>query len=188
MKKSFRYSLLLSLGILLFCCSQERTENKKILVSINNYKLSLDEFQHHLAAELELDEDFKLTKESKKGFLEEIIRKELLIQEAKNLQIDKKAKFIKTIERYWESTLIRDLMEIKGKEISRTILISQEEIKARYDEMKKSGEILPPPAAAEKKIRQDLKDEKKTELLRQWIIDLEKKGEIKINQELLDKE
>ena len=188
MKKSFRYSLLLLMPVLLLCCSQEKAEDKKILAGINDYKLPLNEYQHHLAAELELDEDFKLTKQAKISFLEEIIRKELIIQEAKRLQLDERDQFIRTIERYWESTLIRDLMELKGKEISRTILVSQEEVSARYEEMKKTDERLPPQPEIEKEILRALKEEKKTRLLKRWITDLRKNAEIKIDLELLYKE
>ena len=185
MKKSIRYSLLLSMAVLLLSCSQEKAENEKILADINDYRLSLDEYQHRLAAELEMDEDYKLTKESKNAFLEEIIRKELLIQEAKRLQLDKREQFIRAIERYWESTLIRDLMEMKGNEIVRTILVSQEEVNARYTEMKKTGQDPPPLAEIEKEILRDLKEEKKTGRLKQWINDLREHAEIEIDRDLL---
>jgi len=188
MKKTFFYLLLLFLSLNLFCCSQEKTENGKLLAKINDLKLSLNEFQYQLAAELELDKDFKLTKEAKKNFLEEIIRKELLIQEAQRLKLDKKEKFVRALERYWESTLIRDLMEIKGKEISRTILISQEEIRAHYDTMKKRAKKLPPQQELEEEITEDLEEKKKTRMLKEWINNLRKRAKIEIDHELLYKE
>jgi hypothetical protein len=188
MKKRVIYLLFLFLSMNLFCCSQEKTKNGKQLAEINDFKLSLSEFQNQLAAELELDKDFKLTKEAKKSFLEEIIRKELLIQEAQRLKLDKKEKFIRALERYWESTLIRDLMEIKGKEISRTILVSQEEIRTHYDTMKKRVKKLPPQQEVEEEITDDLKEKKKTRMLREWINDLRKGAKIEIDHELLYKE
>jgi hypothetical protein len=188
MKKRVIYLLFLFLSMNLFCCSQEKTKNGKQLAEINDFKLSLSEFQNQLAAELELDKDFKLTKEAKKSFLEEIIRKELLIQEAQRLKLDKKEKFIRALERYWESTLIRDLMEIKGKEISRTILISQEEIRAHYDTMKKRAKKLPPQQELEEEITEDLEEKKKTRMLKEWIMDLRKRAKIEIDHELLYKE
>ena len=131
--------LLLFLSMSLFGCSQEKPEEGKILSRINDYNMTLDEFQYQLAAELELDKDFKLTNEAKKKFLEQLIKKELLIQEAKKVKLDRKDKFARTIERYWESTLIRDLLEIKGKEISQDILIPKAEIEARVRKIEKSG-------------------------------------------------
>ena len=68
MKKGFFYLLLFFLSLGLFCCSQEKGEKGKILARINDYNLTLNEFQYQLAAELEFDKDFKLTKEAKREF------------------------------------------------------------------------------------------------------------------------
>ena len=121
----------------LFCCTQEKIEEDKALAKVNDYVLTLDEFQVQLAQELKLDKEFKLTKRAKKEFLDQLITKELLIQEAKRRKLDRKEKFIRTIEQYWESTLIRDLMEMEGQKIEKCTLVSQEEIEIRYKEMKK---------------------------------------------------
>lgn len=187
MKKTFIYLLLLVLFLHLFSCTQEEAKEDKILAKINDCNLTLGECQCQLAAELEMDEDFKLTKEVKKEFLEELIRKELLIQEAKRLKLDRKKKFIRAIERYWEFTLIRDLMEMKGKEISNRILISQQEIEACYNDMKKPEKKLPLLVELQEKIAEELKEKKKTRMLKEWIEGLRKKARIEINEELLYK-
>jgi len=187
MKKSFIYLFLLVLFLHLFSCTQEQAKEDKILAEINDYNLIIDEFQYQLAVELEMYEDFKLTKEVKKEFLEELIRKELLIQEAKKLKLDGKKKFIRAIERYWESTLIRDLVEIKGEEISNRILISREEIETCYNDMKKPRKKLPLLAELREKIAEGLKEKKKTRMLKEWIDDLRKNARIEINEELLYK-
>jgi len=188
MKKRCFYALIFFLSLHLFSCSQEKAEEGKILARINDYNLTLEEFQYQLAAELEMDRDFKLTKEAKREFLEGLIRKELLIQEAKKLHLDRKEKFVRAIERYWESTLIRDLMELKGKKITRRALISQEEIVAYYKEMQKPGEKLPPLKDIQEKITQELKEKKKTRMLEEWINDLREKANIEIKQEFLYKD
>jgi hypothetical protein len=188
MKKTFIYLLLLVLFLHLFSCTQDQAKEDKILAKINDYNLTIDEFQYQLAAELEMDEDFKLTKEAKAEFLEGLIRKELLIQEAKRLKLDRKEKFIKAIERYWENTLIRDLVEMKGEKISNRILISQEEIDAYYNDIKKPEKKLPPLAELREKIAEVLKEKKKTRMLKEWIGGLRKKAGIEINEELLYKD
>lgn len=185
MKKASFCWLLFCLSLSLFCCSQEKPEETKTLARINNYNLTLDEFEYQLAAELELDKDFKLTREAKKEFLEQLIRKELLIQEAKKLRLDRKDKFIRTIERYWESTLIRDVIELKSKEIEKKAYVSEDEIEIRYKEMKESGNKLLPLQEIRDKIGKELKDKKKTRMLEKWISDLRKKAEIEIAEELL---
>lgn len=185
MNKGSLYSLVFFLSMSLFCCSQEKPDEGKILSRINDYNLTLDEFQYQLTAELEFDKDFKLTNKAKKKFLEQLIRKELLIQEAKKLKLDRKDKFVRTIERYWESTLIRDLIDLKSKEIEKQTYVSQQEIEMRYKEMKKSEVNLPPLKEIEGQIANELKGKKKTRMLEEWINDLRKNAKVEIAEELL---
>ncbi len=185
MKRTPFYLLLFLLIMTFFCCNHEKTEKEKILCRINGYKLYLDEFQIQLKDELELDDAFKLTQKAKQKFLEELIRKELLIQEATRLNLDGKEKFVRTIERYWKSTLIRDLMDLKCEEIIKRVSVSEEEITAHYNKMKNSEEDLPNLDMMHDRIKKDLTEEKKTQSLRDWIDDLRKKADIKIEQDLL---
>jgi uncharacterized protein YdiU (UPF0061 family) len=171
----------------LFSCSNDRPEDREILAKINDFYLTLNEFQYKLSDELEMERDFKLTKEARDEFLNDIIRKELLIQEAKKMELDKEEKFMRTIESYWEATLIRDLMEKKGMEISETIIVSQDEINNYYNSLKKTRPDLPPLESMEEAIIKDLKERKKTEKLREWIDSLQKNADIDINKELLYK-
>ena len=166
-------------------CVQDKTDDGKVLCRINERNLPLVDFQRQLAEELELKSDFKLTQEAKRNFMEGLIRKELLIQEAKKLNLDRKDKFVKTIERYWESTLIRDLMDLKCEEINKRIYVSEEEIEARYQEIKEMEDRISPLSEIDDQVREALKEEKKTRLLEEWINDLRKKASVEINEDLL---
>jgi len=73
--------------------------------------------------------------------------------------------------------LLRDLIEIKGKQISKRILISQEEIEA----------VSPTLSEPKEKIIEELKERKKTRMLKEWINDIRKSAKIEINQDLLYK-
>ena len=177
MKRNIFYLFFFILPLTFLYCTQETPEKAEILAGVNGYNLTLEEFQNKMAANLEFDPDFKLTREARKEFLDELIEKELLIQEAKKLDLDRKEKFIRTIERYWESTLIRDLIELKASQISKRILVSQEEIEtASATTSEPKGKII-----------EDLKEKKKTRMLREWISDTRKNAKIEINQDLLYK-
>lgn len=188
MKKFILFSLMLFLSLSLFCCSQNIDEKGKVLARINEYNLMLDEFQSKLSSELEIDDDLKLTKEAKKNFLDELITKEVLIQEAQKLKLDREKEFVKTIERYWEATLIRNLLESKGNQISKIILVSEQEIESRYNEMKKSNHKLPGLSEFREKIIKDLRERKKTRMLEDWIKETKQKAKIQINEDLLLKD
>ena len=188
MKSNFTFFLLLLLPLSFFSCSNGEQGEGETLVKINNYNLTLLEFQQKLALELNLDEDLKLTPEVKTAFLEQLIQEELLIQEARRLKLDRKEKFTRAIERYWKSTLIRDLLERKSEEISQTIVIPQTEIEAFYEQLKKESETPPPLAEIQDEIITELKEKKMSEKLKEWLTRVEKKADIKIDQKLLLKD
>jgi len=187
MKKISIYWLLLILCSFLFCCTREKPQENKTLAKINDYVLTLDEFQTQLAEEVRLDKDFKLTDEAKKAFLDQLITKEILIQEAKKRNLDRKEKFIRAIERYWESTLIRDLMEAEGKKIAKRTVVSQEEIEFRYNDMKKLDQDLPPIDSIRDEISKKIIEGKKRRLLEEWTDQLKKRAKIDINEKLLSR-
>lgn len=187
--KNGLYLLFISFLIFLaFSCSREQSENVEIVASINDYNLTLKEFQSYVSDELEMDSAFKLTREARSEFIEGLIRKELLIQEARRLALDQKESFMRTIERYWEATLIRELIEKKNLDIEEIAIVSQEEIERRYKAMKDTDSSTPPLEDLEEEIEETLKDRKKTRLLKDWITSLRDNAEIEINEELLYKE
>jgi hypothetical protein len=185
MKRASFYLFAFPLLMGFLCCTQETAEKQKILCQINEYKLPFDDFQAQLAEELEMDHDFKLTQQAKQQFLEGLIRKELLIQEAKKRKLDRKEKFVRAIERYWESTLIRDLMDLKYEEINKRTPISEEEIDARYKDMKSTDASLPARKEMYDLIKEELKEEKMAATLEGWENELRKNATIEIEQDLL---
>ncbi len=167
------------------CCSGGQEGQREVLARINNFELTLAEFERQLAREVELDADFRLTKEAKKTFLEEVIRKELLIQEAKKRGLDRKEKFIRSMERHWEATLIRDLVELKGAEFDERTYVSAEEVQNYYRAMAKSEKTLPPLDLIEKELTEDLMQKKKGARLEEWISDLQRKARIEVHEDVL---
>ena len=178
--------IMIWLILFFFSCSPDKPEQDLILAKINDFALTLNEFNTQLKAELEYDKDFKLNQDTKKTFMDQIITKEILIQEAKRRKLDREDAFIRAIERYWESTLIRDLMAIEGYKIEKQTVVSQEEIKARYDAMLKSDPDLSPITTVQEQITQQILNEKKQDALEEWIVRLKSNATIVINEELLD--
>lgn len=170
------------------CGKPQSTEKQEIVARINDFELTRKEYLRLLTAELEMNPEFKLTREAKKAFLDEIIRKELLIQEAKRLQLDRNEKFIRAIERYWESLLIRDLMELKGREISGMTAVSLEECHECYERLRKNGAAEGSFEDMEKEILEMEKERKKTRLFQQWMDSLRESANIEVNESVLYKD
>jgi SurA-like N-terminal domain len=168
-------------------CSKEEPEGNKILARINDYKLCCSEFQKKLDQDVNFYEDLKSSETVRNEFLQQLIEEELLIQEAKKLELDRKEKFICAIERYWKSTLIRDLLEKKGEEIDKTITVSQAEIEVYYDKIKEDRKNVPPLSEIQDKVAEMLKKTKQREKLKEWVAELRKKADIDVNRELLSR-
>jgi hypothetical protein len=179
------------LGLLFFTvvgtlsCADRDEDESKTLARINGYRLTLEEFDRHIAEDLEMDDTYKVTEQAKRDTLEALIRQQLLIQEAKRRNLDTKEAFVQAIQRYWESTLIRNLLDEKAKEITGRIYVSEEEVTARYDQLKQHQPSLPPLEQVAERIRDDLEEEKKTQMLEAWTEDLKEKADIEVNEELL---
>lgn len=183
-------NIILPLSLLFFliaaCSSDSRIDQDRVVAEINDFTLTKEEFQKSLLKELRYSEKHKTTKEGKKEFLDSIIKKELLIQEAVKLGLDKKPDFIYAIEKHWEATLIKLLMETKNNEILQVATVSEKEIQNKYNELKKSKKTLPPLDQIEKEIADELTEMKRTAILYEWIDELHKNARIKINSKLLN--
>lgn len=185
MNKRLYFPMIIVLAMGLVSCTKKSPEKVDIVANINGYNLPLSEFQERVVHTINMEKDFKLTKEAKKDLLEQFIREELLLQEAIKLKLDRKDKFIKAMERYWKATLIRDIMEMKTELFNKIIYVTKEEIETRYKEMKKSKDHLLPMEKLKDKIAKELREEKKRKKLVEWINNLEKHADIKINEDLL---
>lgn len=187
MKLRYIYWTGLFACLLMTACSKGGDSNdKNILATVNDFKLTVAEFQNQLAADKEIDRDLKITEPVKKNYLDQIIQKQILIQEAKRLKLDQQAKFIRTIERYWEATLIRNLIDSKSQEIEKQVIVTQEEVQRAYEKLKKNNPALKSFSEMEPELTTQIRDEKKTAMFQKWVDELTHKAKIRTNEKLLD--
>jgi len=165
------------------CRGDKAAEKHRVMATINGYELTRDEYESKLVQELDYTQEYKTTPEARAEFLETLIRKEILIQEAVRLGLEKKPEFVQAIEKYWEATLIKNLMEEKNKDISQRTTVMDKDIKAYYDGLKFEDDTLPPLERIEPEIARQLKAEKQTQALNEWINEVKKKARVEIHQE-----
>lgn len=179
-------SILMLIGFVLVGCSlcqREERVRKETAAQINNFKMTAEDIEYELR-NLPYDEKTLLkSPEGKKKFLERIIEKEILLQEAQELGLDKDKDFMKAIERYWEQTLIKLLLEKKSKEISGAVHVYDNEIEDYY---KTSGE-KEPLSKIKDEIQRAIRQEKETDLMEEWIKTLKQNSMVEINEGAVDK-
>lgn len=187
MKRYMKKAAIIGMAALLLSCYGSEEEGQgPILASIGNYNLTLDEFESQLAEESEFNPDYVISNATKSEFLEQLIRKELLIQAAKSMKLDQRKAFIKTIERYWEATLIRDIMDIKGAEFEKKVYVTQDELDRAYQKMQADDPNAPPFEEIKDTIGTKLKYRKKQARFKQWVEELRNQADITIKEDLLE--
>lgn len=105
--KKFGFVMVIGLIAVLIGCAKKPDKNQ-IVAEINNYQLTVDDFKYEAG--------LSLSGVSKEQLLDDIITKELLLQEAQKNDLDKNKRFMKEIENYWKQALIKRLIYIKGEE------------------------------------------------------------------------
>lgn len=103
----------------------------KEFVRINDRVITTDEFEKEYAEAVSIYNQRK----DKREFLEDLITKELLLQEAKRRGLDLKPDFRRSIQNYYEQTLLKNLAQERMSEIK--VTVTEEEIGAYYKDMGK---------------------------------------------------
>lgn len=162
-------------------CSAGSSPDKKVVAQINKYKMTIEDLKYAFRNAPYDEIEFLETESGKKKYLEGIIEKEVLLQEAQRQGIDREKDFMKSIENYWEQALLRILLERKSKEISNLTTVYDNEIEGYY---KDSGEDLPI-SKVKNEIRDSIKQKKQTEAMDAWINELKKRSYIKVDESML---
>ena len=176
-----RWSVVVLLAMVALAgCGREPSDKSDIVVRVNDRNITADEFRYALG------ESYKkgiapLTEAAKGDLLDQMIKKELLIQEAKRRNLDQDEDFRRTIETYWEQTLIRNLIDRAGEELSGKIYVSKEDIA----DFKKEQGVAEAPMSA-KEIEEEIFERKKTKAFREWLEKLKSSAAIEINREAID--
>lgn len=184
LQKQVFFPLLLTVWLLAFtffgCGLDVSSENNDVVIQVNNSKISLEEFNEMIQSEVYSDPELDLTNESRDQFINYLVRKELMIQEAVRLKLDRKKNFIRTIEKYWESTLIRNLLDLKSEEMKKKVLITDDELKQYYADHKTT--FNQSFAEAKNPIRSILESRKLETRMEEWTTGLRESADIKINR------
>lgn len=155
--------------------------DKRVAAQVNNYRMSAEDLRYELD-NIPYDElDLLETKKGREQYMDRLLEKEVLLQEAQRLGLDREKDFMKSIESYWEQALLKLLLQRKSREIAGAMHVYGNEIEEYYRD---SGEKLPL-SKVEADIERTIRQEKETEAMDAWIKDLKKKSYIKIDEDIV---
>ena len=110
----FKYiSAVLLLSLFSFSCAK-KPPAEKIAVRISSYSLTAGEFN-----DLFDDLNIKDTPAAREAFLNNLITRKLLVEEAQKQGLDREKGFLRSIENFWEQSLIKILIDEKTSQIAK---------------------------------------------------------------------
>lgn len=114
-------------------CSEKAEGTAKPLATINGKPITFSEFELRWSQLPEYARKKYAGTEGHKRFLDELIDREVLIQEAKKRGIDRERTVLERIERFKERSILDVLVR---EEVDSRVTVSPEEVKAYYDNFK----------------------------------------------------
>jgi len=127
----FLFTLILTLSS---ACSRETERQKKVAI-VNGAPIFLKDYREEVALVSRNNPAFKVNPASLEGQLETMIDKKLMIQEAVKRGLSDDERFIKSIKRFWEQTLIRELIGVKNDEWADRLFVTDDEVHGHYERM-----------------------------------------------------
>ncbi|HNW39621.1 MAG TPA: hypothetical protein PKI44_04270 [Candidatus Omnitrophota bacterium] len=182
MKRIITVILLVVIVFMFLKSKTPKPEN--YLVKINNYTLTPQEFVEEFQASAYAKDN---TPESRREFLNMLIRRKLVLQDAQARGLDKDKEFLKSIEHFWEQSLLKRVMDKKSQEINGSASVQDSAIEAVYNKLKSEGKADKPYDQMYKQIKWSLTQLKETQAINKWLGVLYKKAQIKINPDYVAK-
>ena len=176
MKKILSAIFLLLIIFMLFKLKAPKPED--YLVKINNYTITPQEFSEEFWASAYAKDN---TPESRREFLNMLIRRKLVLQDAQARGLDKDKEFLKSIERFWEQSLLKRMMDKKSQEITGSASVPDSAVEAVYNKLKSEGKADKPHDQMYSQIKWSLAKIQESEAINRWLMSLYKKAEIKLN-------
>ncbi len=185
-KRSLTLFVILSVALIsiITSCGGQK-QNEEAVATVNGAPVSLKEFQKDLAIYAKRNPGFKLDTKSVEDHLDMFIDKQLMIQEAMKMGLAKDDRFLETIKRFWEQTLIRELIDAKSSEWRDRLFVTEDEIQRYYEEIKPGSGPKPPLKDIHDDIKTALLEQKKQTAMEEWLKEVRRGAQIKIDAKKL---
>jgi peptidyl-prolyl cis-trans isomerase C len=116
---------------------QQTVRDTEVLARINAYRMTAADFKDGVDFILATKYLSVEPDDAKKELLDELITRNVLLQEAQRQNLDKQKAFMKEIERYWEQSLLKLLLQKRSTEISVRVSVDESEIIDEYIRMQR---------------------------------------------------
>ena len=126
-----------------------------------------------------------LSQNEEPGWLSQLIEREILVQEAQRLGLERQSEFMKSIERFWKEALIKLLLTQKSKEIAASMNVYEPEVEAYYRKLTEKDANIEPLAEIHDDVARSVREEKETAQMEEWIKGLRNNSHVSVDQKAL---
>jgi len=133
MRKMLVFILTISLILVFIACAKKEEQKVPYLAKVGNTKITQADLEREIKNLPEFAQKLFEGPGGKEKFLDELIKKELLYQEALKKGLDKDAEYRRKVEEYKKLTLIGQLLE---KEIETKAKVTDQDVKDYYEKHK----------------------------------------------------
>jgi len=142
--------------------------------------MSADEFKERFE-----NSGYPADKQGREKFLEHLINRKLLLQEAERMGLDKEPEFLKEVERFWEEILLKSIVDRKSKELAGRVSVNEDEMRAQYEKMVDKGSAEGSYEEMYERIKWQLLREKQTRVFNEWLRELRESSDIQVRRQVL---
>lgn len=157
-------------------------KSKDLAVKINNYEISQAEFEQEFQNSIFGRVD---TPESRKEFLDNLINRILILQDAQNKGLDNDPKFLKIVEKFWVQSLLKLALEKNARDLDQLVSVDDQTVKKAYQKMAAEGKTTKTYEEMYKQLRWELVNIKKTQVMNEWFSKLRNNSDIRVNKNLI---
>lgn len=162
-------------------------KDKRVLARIDGYEMTVDDFDYEKKPFLSYLGSGEEPSEAKERVLDQLINRQILLQEAQKMDLDKDKGFMREIENYWKQVLVISLLREKTEEFAREAQVTGDEIEREYERIREEGGLdVRPLEEMKDEIKEGIREEKIYAMMDSWISSLRQRAQVKIDAGLLD--
>jgi len=167
-------------GVQLLRNQQMDTVTNPVII-VNGYSVSLEEFEEEWGNAFQKDG----SSQAKIEFAEKLIERKLLLQKAQALGLDTDPSFLLSVQRFWEQSLLKLVLEERSQVFAENIQVSDADVSAYYKLIAEENEAPTDFNDMKESIRYRLRREKAKRAMDAWILELRNNSDITIDKKAL---
>ena len=158
-------------------------ENARPVVIINGLELTAEELQREVGTASSRVSPPGKTAGTEPEWLGRLIERELMVQEAQRLGLDRNKEFMSTIERFWKEALLKQLIRRKGQEVAATVRVYEPELEAEYRRLQEEGKVREGVSLGQmrEEILHNVRERKQAQAMEEWVASLRTKAKIHVD-------